>query len=188
MNVHFCCHCSTSFDFNTFCGFWTHYWCDIFVSSARRTAAGRWRCAVGVGDVLTACRKRRFRVPAWWMCRYINNSNYQSFIHYSTKKNSKLLSLIENCVWSKSVEFVWHFSLTFNVVMQRIIASVPYLEPRRIHFLTLNLHISNSGTPTPARAWDIAPYSWNMVNLFLFGCHVTDRAYVRARLQIVRVG
>ena len=26
---------------------------------------------------------------------------------------------------------------------------------------------------------DRAPYSWNMVNLFLFGCHVTDRAYVR---------
>ena len=26
---------------------------------------------------------------------------------------------------------------------------------------------------------DRAPYSWNMVNLFSFGCHVTDRAYVR---------
>ena len=25
----------------------------------------------------------------------------------------------------------------------------------------------------------IISYSWNMVNLFLFGCHVTDRAYVR---------
>ena len=24
-----------------------------------------------------------------------------------------------------------------------------------------------------------APYSWNMVNLFLFGSQVTDRAYVR---------
>ena len=22
-----------------------------------------------------------------------------------------------------------------------------------------------------------APYSWNMVNLFLFGCHVTERTY-----------
>ena len=29
------------------------------------------------------------------------------------------------------------------------------------------------------RAWDRAPYSWNMVNLFSFGCHVIDRAYVR---------
>ena len=28
----------------------------------------------------------------------------------------------------------------------------------------------------------------SMVNLFLFGCHVIDRAYVRTRLQIVRVG
>ena len=27
------------------------------------------------------------------------------------------------------------------------------------------------------RAWDRAPYSWNMVNLFLFGCHVTERRY-----------
>ena len=33
-----------------------------------------------------------------------------------------------------------------------------------------------------------APYSKNMVNLFLFGCHVIDRAYVRTRLQIVWVG
>ena len=38
------------------------------------------------------------------------------------------------------------------------------------------------------RAWDRAPYSWNMVNLFSFGCHVIDRAYVRTRLQIVWVG
>ena len=40
--------------------------------------------------------------------------------------------------------------------------------------------ISNSGAPARAkRAWDRAPYSWNMVNLFSLGCHVTDRAYVR---------
>ena len=38
----------------------------------------------------------------------------------------------------------------------------------------------NSGAPARAkRAWDRAPYSWNMVNLFSLGCHVTDRAYVR---------
>ena len=44
-----------------------------------------------------------------------------------------------------------------------------------------------SGAPARAkRAWDRAPYSWNMVNLFSLGCHVTDRAYVRTRLQIVR--
>ena len=35
---------------------------------------------------------------------------------------------------------------------------------------------------------DRAPYSWNMVNLFSFGCHVIDQAYVRTRLQIVWVG
>ena len=50
-----------------------------------------------------------------------------------------------------------------------------------------------SGAPARAkRAWDRAPYSWNMVNLFSLGFHVTDRAYVRTyvrtRLQIVRVG
>ena len=31
----------------------------------------------------------------------------------------------------------------------------------------------------PSRAPDRAPYSWNMVNLFSFGFHVIDRAYVR---------
>ena len=37
-----------------------------------------------------------------------------------------------------------------------------------------------SGAPSRVkRAWDRAPYSWNMVNLFSFGCQVTDRAYVR---------
>ena len=37
-----------------------------------------------------------------------------------------------------------------------------------------------SGAPACAkRAWDRAPYPWNMVNLFSFGCHVIDRAYVR---------
>ena len=42
------------------------------------------------------------------------------------------------------------------------------------------LRLYNSGAPARAkRAWDRAPYSWNMVNLFSFGCHVTDRAYVR---------
>ena len=52
---------------------------------------------------------------------------------------------------------------------------------------------NSSGAPARAKpAWDRASYSWNMVNLFLLGCHVTDRVYVRTyvrtRLQIVRVG
>ena len=46
-----------------------------------------------------------------------------------------------------------------------------------------------SGAPARAkRAWDRAPYPWNMVNLFSFGCHVIDRAYVLTRLQIVWMG
>ena len=45
---------------------------------------------------------------------------------------------------------------------------------------TTDVHAYNSGAPSRAkRAWDRAPYSWNMVNLFSFGCQVTDRAYVR---------
>ena len=37
-----------------------------------------------------------------------------------------------------------------------------------------------SGAPARAkRAWDRAPYSRNMVNLFSLGCHVSDRTYVR---------
>ena len=39
-----------------------------------------------------------------------------------------------------------------------------------------------------SRVRDRAPYSWNMVNLFSFGCHMIDQAYVRTRLQIVWVG
>ena len=41
-----------------------------------------------------------------------------------------------------------------------------------------------SGTSARAkRAWDRAPYLWNMVNLFSFGCHVIDRAYVRTYIR-----
>ena len=43
-----------------------------------------------------------------------------------------------------------------------------------------DVYRSYSGAPARAkRAWDRAPYPWNMVNLFSFGCHVIDRAYVR---------
>ena len=50
----------------------------------------------------------------------------------------------------------------------------------------------NSGAPVHGkRAWDSAPYSWNMVNLFSLSCHVIDRAYVRTYASTdctVRVG
>ena len=37
-----------------------------------------------------------------------------------------------------------------------------------------------SGGPTGVkRVWDRAPYPQIMVNLFSFGCHVIDQAYVR---------
>jgi len=42
--------------------------------------------------------------------------------------------------------------------------------------------VIHSGAPTGAsRALDGAPYSWKMVNLFSFGCHVIDRE--RPRVQ-----
>ena len=45
-----------------------------------------------------------------------------------------------------------------------------------------------SGAPARAkRAWDRAPYSWNMVKLFSFGCHVIDRAYVRTYVRVYRL-
>ena len=37
------------------------------------------------------------------------------------------------------------------------------------------------------RAWERALCSWNMVNLFSFGCHVTDRAYVRTYVRVYRL-
>ena len=44
----------------------------------------------------------------------------------------------------------------------------------------INKFIVYSGAPARAkRAWDRALYSWNMDNLFSFGCYVIDRAYVR---------
>ena len=43
----------------------------------------------------------------------------------------------------------------------------------------MSVNVVSSRAPTRAkRAWDRAPYPWNMVNLFSFGCHVIDRAYV----------
>ena len=45
-----------------------------------------------------------------------------------------------------------------------------------------------SGAPVRAkRAWDRAPYPWNMVNLFSFGCHVIDRAYGRTYVRVYRL-
>ena len=46
-------------------------------------------------------------------------------------------------------------------------------------FKTRAVSVFSRAPARAKRAWDRAPYSWNMVNLFSFGCHVTDRAYVR---------
>ena len=66
------------------------------------------------------------------------------------------------------------------------------LGSRHSYQFFIRIFISYSFRATEAfalvLAWDRAPYSWNLVNLFLFGCHVIDRAYIRMRLQIVRVG
>ena len=52
-----------------------------------------------------------------------------------------------------------------------------------IWYIYINI-VNDSGAPVRAkRAWDRAPYPWNMVNLFSFGCHVIDRAYVRTYVR-----
>ena len=62
-----------------------------------------------------------------------------------------------------------------SVSMQDL-EQVSYWQEKRL----MSAHWYNSGASSRAkRAWDRAPYSWNMVNLFSFGCHVIDRAYVR---------
>ena len=46
----------------------------------------------------------------------------------------------------------------------------------------------HSGAPARSKgALNRAPYSWNMVNLFSFGCHVIDRAYVRTYVRVYRL-
>ena len=49
-------------------------------------------------------------------------------------------------------------------------------QVKDLHVIILTLEwYGISGAPARAkRAWDRAPYSWNMVNLFSFGCHVID--------------
>ena len=42
---------------------------------------------------------------------------------------------------------------------------------KHVHYLFI------AGLPRAKRAWDRAPYSWNIVNLYSFGCDVIDRAY-----------
>ena len=105
---------------------------------------------------------------------------------------------ITNCTHSifrtieASVGFAWAFS---EKVKKN--SKITYTARRRV--LTFHKRQSRllklrliAGLPRAKRAWDRAPYPWNMVNLFSFGCHVIDRAYVRTyvrtRLQIVWVG
>ena len=74
----------------------------------------------------------------------------------------------------------------FPINVESISLYIAYLVAQKRAYGTV---LNHSGAPARAkRAWDRAPYSWNMVNVFSFGCHVIDRAYVRTRLQIVRVG
>ena len=57
---------------------------------------------------------------------------------------------------------------------------INFIEKRKVPNNAVLVSMDVSGAPARAkRAWDRAPYSWNMVNLFSFGCHVIDRAYVR---------
>ena len=57
---------------------------------------------------------------------------------------------------------------------------INFIEKRKVPNNAVLVSMDVSEAPARAkRTWDRAPYSWNMVNLFSFGCHVIDRAYVR---------
>ena len=63
-----------------------------------------------------------------------------------------------------------------------------YCSIKTFHPHIIFIYCSYSGAPARAkRAWDRAPYSWNMVNLFSFGCHVIDRAYVHTYVRVYRL-
>ena len=70
------------------------------------------------------------------------------------------------------------FILILNLLMTKA------RSKRHCKFLPFIFTLNISGAPARAkRAWDRAPYSWNMVNLFSFGCHVIDRAYGRTYIR-----
>ena len=63
--------------------------------------------------------------------------------------------------------------LNFNSFLATTSVRNVWKHKRRICNLILGLKGLIAGPPRALRA----PYSWNMVNLFLFGCHVTERTY-----------
>ena len=68
----------------------------------------------------------------------------------------------------------------FRAVASNFAQPVSYMTDSIDRLFRIDVTTDYSGAPARAkRAWDRAPYSWNMVNLFAFGCHVIDRAYVR---------
>ena len=65
---------------------------------------------------------------------------------------------------------------------------INFIEKRKVPNNAVLVSMDVSGAPARAkRAWDRAPYSWNMVNLFSFGCHVIDQAYVRTYVRVYRL-
>ena len=70
-------------------------------------------------------------------------------------------------------DVVWHVS--WSVTRNILVVSVGDNK--------VGMYIFSRALARAKRAWDRAPYSWNMVNLFSFGCHVIDRAYVRTYVR-----
>ena len=64
-----------------------------------------------------------------------------------------------------------HYSLFFGLLQtpsQSLFGKCNFRDPNLINFYLQR---------------DRAPYPWNMVNLFSFGCHVIDRAYVHTYVR-----
>ena len=104
-----------------------------------------------------------FRIPSTKVDKYLDNSRLVS-----------IFSSINFFPFSiKSVDFIDCY---------RMLSIIDFIDCKcqAVTHSSLARLPRFSGAPTRARrAWDRAPYSWNMVKLFSFGCHVTDRGYVR---------
>ena len=100
---------------------------------------------------------------------------------------------VANRLWKSCSLKFWVYSLLTLITMIIIGHNSPFCcqtvpcsfrQLMTCHWVYLLTYILIAGRP---RARDRAPYSWNMVNLFSLGCHVTDRAYVRTYVRVYRL-
>ena len=86
--------------------------------------------------------------------------------------------VLQNSFWLQSV------SLLEEIILYLRWSINDYSSPPTISTSVYDWSLIHSGAPTCAKdAWDRAPYSWNMVNLFSLGCHAIDRDWPSVRTQ-----